>query len=171
MDTLYLADYTAQLKKIKLISLYLDLVKNKYSQNKYVCTRLFAVFDVSNWSLKKKVYILFKLVQFPIILFSCFNYETCYNVWRRDHPKSKFTKPSTFTQATTKRYTSLTLNFSVAWTRISPIYTVFKSLFNFLNINSKFIFLLQLWDLLNRLEEDIPRNKGAWQKMTLLHAP
>ena len=36
------------------------------AQNKYVCTRLFALFGVLNWSLIKKVYIILKLVQFPI---------------------------------------------------------------------------------------------------------
>ena len=38
------------------------------AQNKYVCTRLFAFFDVLNLSLNKKVYIILKLVQFPIQL-------------------------------------------------------------------------------------------------------
>ena len=36
------------------------------AQNKYVCTRLFACLDGLNWSLNKKVYIILKLVQFPI---------------------------------------------------------------------------------------------------------
>ena len=35
-------------------------------KNKYVCTRLFALFHVLNWSLNKKVYIFLKLIQFPI---------------------------------------------------------------------------------------------------------
>ena len=38
------------------------------AQNKYVCTRLFALFDVLNWSLNKKVYTILKLVQFPFQL-------------------------------------------------------------------------------------------------------
>ena len=43
-----------------------------------------------------------------------------------------------------------------------------KSFFNFLKRNSKIIFLLQLWDSVYRLEEDDPRNKGAWQKLTII---
>ena len=38
------------------------------AQNKYLCTRLFDFFDVLDWSLNKKVYIILKLVQFPILL-------------------------------------------------------------------------------------------------------
>ena len=38
------------------------------AQIKYVCTRLFAFFDVLNWSLNKKVCVILKLVQFPIQL-------------------------------------------------------------------------------------------------------
>ena len=41
-----------------------DLVFIMYTaQNKYVCTHLFAFFDVLNWSLNEKVYIILKLVQ------------------------------------------------------------------------------------------------------------
>ena len=43
-------------------------------------------------------------------------------------------------------------------------------MFNFLINSSQFIFLLQLWDPLYRLEEDNPRNKGTRQKLTLLYA-
>ena len=51
-------------------SLICDAPNSKYTaQNKYVCTRLFAFFDVLNWLLnKKKVYIILKLVQFSIQL-------------------------------------------------------------------------------------------------------
>ena len=38
------------------------------AQNKYVCTRLFAFFDILNLLFKEKVYIFLKLVQFPIQL-------------------------------------------------------------------------------------------------------
>ena len=38
------------------------------AQNKYVCRRLFAFFDVLNWSLNNKMYIMLKRVQFHIQL-------------------------------------------------------------------------------------------------------
>ena len=47
---------------------WLDLTIIYTAQNKYVCTRFFAFFDVLNWSLNIKVYIILKLVQFPIQL-------------------------------------------------------------------------------------------------------
>ena len=43
-------------------------------------------------------------------------------------------------------------------------------MFNFRNNSSQYNFLLQLWDPLYRLEEDNPRNKRTWQKLTLLYA-
>ena len=43
------------------------LLGPKYTaQNKYVCTVLFALFDILNLSLNKKVYIILKLVQISI---------------------------------------------------------------------------------------------------------
>ena len=44
------------------------LVLKYTAQNNYVCTRLFAIFDVLNWSLNTKVYIILKLVQFSMQL-------------------------------------------------------------------------------------------------------
>ena len=51
---------------IDTLKVFFDLIYT--AQNKYVCTRLFALFDVLNCSLNKKVYIILKLVQFPIQL-------------------------------------------------------------------------------------------------------
>ena len=45
-----------------------DSISFYTAQNKFVCTRLFAFFDVLNWSVNKKVYTILKLVQFPIQL-------------------------------------------------------------------------------------------------------
>ena len=62
-----------------------------------MCTRLFAFFDVLNLSLNKKVYIISKLVQFPIKLLSFYLSASILRLAiplsRRKPPKSKFTNP------------------------------------------------------------------------------
>ena len=62
---------------------------------------------------------------------------------------------------------TLTWNSSVVWTRTCTIYTAFKSLFNFLNIHSKIIFLLQLWDetrytVLKKITHEIKERDKNW---------
>ena len=59
---------------LKIVLIFRDMTyysvrtDNYTAQNKYVCTRLFTFFDILNYSLNKTVYIILKLVQFPIKL-------------------------------------------------------------------------------------------------------
>ena len=113
-------------KNVSLKNIQLTIIYT--TQNKYVCTRLLALFDVLNWSLNIKVYIILKLVQFTINQLSFYFllqfWDPLYR-FEEDNPlyqNSQILAPSLKQQKNC--FITLTSDFSVLWNGISTIYWI-----------------------------------------------